>query len=304
MNRFHSLILAGTASLALTSIAHSQTACDTPLDIALPAQCAEITVSHPVEGLVNFRELTTPDNGIRPGLLFRSDQLDALTDADLALLSDKAIETVVDLRAADELETHPNRHIPSVDFTANLPIGADPANIERIMPLEIGLQIRPMWFDGKFDEIDQLLAEHNVDLRQIRKDRYQDFATDFNPQVSRFLHLLTNADNFPMVFHCAGGKDRTGYMAAVTLLILGYTKDDVMRDYLATNVYTYAELEKLVGHGPASLRPAFGAHPEQIQAALQAIQDGFGSFESYRRDILNISDEEVMIIRQNLLTDG
>ncbi|MGB0903051.1 MAG: tyrosine-protein phosphatase [Planktomarina sp.] len=304
MTHFRNLLLAGTATLALTSPLQAENACATALDIALPENCAQIPVTNPVEGLVNFRELTTPDNGIRAGLLFRSDQLDALTAADLTYLSDQAIETIVDLRAPDELDSHPNKHIPSVDFTANLPIGADPANIERIMPLEIGLQIRPLWFEGKFDEIDQLLTDHNVDLRQIRIERYQDFATDFNPQVSRFLHLLTNADNFPLVFHCAGGKDRTGYMAAVTLLVLGYSKEDVMRDYLATNIYTYAELEKLVGHGPASLRPAFGAHPEQILAALEAIEQGFGSFDSYLTDVLNISAQDITAIRQNLLVNG
>ncbi|MBI1492399.1 tyrosine-protein phosphatase [Halocynthiibacter styelae] len=301
MNRFHALLL---TTAIMTTSAQAQTACDTTLDIAMPAQCAGIGVSHPVEGLANFRELTTPDNGIRQGQLFRSDQLHDLTDADLALLSDKAIETVVDLRAANELETHPNRHIPSVDFTANLPIGSDPADVAKIMPVEVADQIRPLWFEGKFTEIDALLAEHNVDLRQTRLDRYEEFATDFAPQVSRFLHLLTEADNYPVLFHCAGGKDRTGYIAAVTLLVLGYSEEDVMRDYLVTNVFTYEELEQLVGHGPASLRPAFGAHPEQMTKALQTIKDEYGSFDLYLSEVLDISAEDIKAIRQNLLTDS
>ncbi|WP_282170393.1 tyrosine-protein phosphatase [Ruegeria atlantica] len=271
------------------------------MDIDLPSECKDVTVGHPIDGLENFRELTTPDAGIKPGVLFRSDQLDGLSDAAIAELNGLAIETIVDLRTPEELKTYPNAQIPSVDFNVNLPIGSDPADIAKIMPIEIASQIRPMWFEGKFDEIDQLLADHDVDLRQIRIDRYRDFATKFDPQVSRFLHLLTDANNFPMLFHCAGGKDRTGYMAAVTMLTLGYSEEDAVRDYLTTNAFTYDELEQLVGKGPHSLRPAFGAHPEQIKASLQAVKDAHGSLDTYRRDILGISDEEVESIRQNLL---
>lgn len=281
--------------------AAQSTACNTDLDIDLPVECGSVPVAHPVDGLDNFRELTTPDNGIKPGVLYRSDQLFELSDAAVAELNGLNIETIVDLRAQEELDSHPNTHIASVDFTVNLPIGSDPADIAKIMPLEVAAQIRPMWFDGKFEEIDQLLADHDVDLHQTRIDRYQDFATKFDPQVSRFLHLLTNVQNFPLVVHCAGGKDRTGYISAVTMLTLGYSEKDVMRDYLTTNVYTYEELGQLVGKGPRSLRPAFGAHPEQIEASIQAIKDRHGSFDTYRREILGISDEEVAAIRENLL---
>ncbi|WP_170560587.1 tyrosine-protein phosphatase [Ruegeria atlantica] len=298
------LVLAILCTIAAGAATSQTTACDTALDIALPAMCEDVSVGHPIEGLENFRELTTPDARVKPGVLFRSDQLDELSDAAIAALNDLGIETVVDLRTPEELYSHPNAQIPSVDFTVNLPIGSDPADIAKIMPIEIAAQIRPMWFDGKFNEIDQLLAEHDVDLRQIRIDRYRDFATKFDPQVSRFLHLLTDANNFPLLFHCAGGKDRTGYMAAVTMLILGYSEEDVLRDYLTTNAFTYDELEQLVGNGPHSLRPAFGAHPEQIEASIQAVKDAHGSFEAYRRDILGISDEEVEAIRQNLLVQN
>lgn len=298
-------LLAIIACLYDPESATAQTsACNTTLGIELPAACKDVTVFHPIEGLENFRELTTPDAGIKPGVLYRSDQLDDLSEAAISKLNAIGIETIIDLRTPDELETHPNAHIPSVDFDVNLPIGSDPADIAKIMPIEIAAQIRPMWFDGKFDEIDKLLAEHDVDLYQIRIDRYRDFATKFDPQMSRFLHLLTDANNFPLLFHCAGGKDRTGYMAAVTLLTLGYSEEDVLRDYLATNLFTYGELEQMVGHGPQSLRPAFGAHPEQIKASLQALRETYGSFDTYRRDVLGISDEEVDQIKQNLLVQN
>lgn len=274
--------------------------CDTNLPIDMPSNCADITVSSPFEGLHNFRELTN-DGGIKAGILFRSDQLDELTDADVAAMSEMGITTIVDLRAHEELEQHPNRQIPSVEMTVNLPIGTDPADVAKIMPVEVAAQIRPMWFEGKFDEINQLLADHNVDIPQVRIDRYEEFAEDFTPQVSRYMHLLADESNFPMVFHCAGGKDRTGFVAAVTMLALGYSEEAVMDDYLTTNVYTFEELEGLVGKGPESLRPIFGAHPEQMTAALAAVKAEYGSFDAYLRDGLGVDEQELASIRANLL---
>ncbi|MES0880454.1 tyrosine-protein phosphatase [Roseibium sp. SCP14] len=287
-------VLAGLAQAA-------ETPCNSTLDIDLPEGCDSIEIARKFDGLENFRQLTTPDNGIRPDFLFRSDQLDELSAADIAALTELGIETVVDLRSHEELEEHPDKLLPTVSFMANLPIGSDPADVEKLMPLDVAAQIRPLWFDGQFEKIDALLKEHNVDLEQARIDRYRDFATDFDEQVSRFLHLLTDDANFPLVFHCAGGKDRTGYLAAVTLMTLGYSEEDVLRDYLTTNLYTYGELSKLVSHGPVSLQPAFGAHPEQILASLNVLKERYGSFDRYLEDRLGINKEEVSKIKANLL---
>ncbi len=45
----------------------------------------------------------------------------------------------------------------------------------------------------------------------------------------------------PAVFHCHGGKDRTGLVAAVLLLALGVDRDTVLDDYEATSLYRFPE---------------------------------------------------------------
>lgn len=288
------------ATLGIASTA-SANPCKTNLPIDMPSNCEDVKVSHPIKALHNFREVRTSDARLKSGKLFRSDQLDKLSDEDVKKLSDLGMVTIIDLRAHEELETHPNKQIPSVRYTANLPIGNDPADVAKIMPVEVYEQIRPMWFAGKFDAIDKLLADHNVNIRQTRIDRYQDFATKFNDQISRYMHALTNEANFPLLFHCAGGKDRTGFVSAVTLLTLGYSEEDVMNDYLTTNLYTYKELSGLYEKAPGALKPAFGAHREQLAASLAKIKEDYGSFDAYRKTVLGISDDEVTMIKKNLL---
>src|ERR1700679_3913674 len=61
-----------------------------------------------LEGAVNFRDLggyTTPDGQrTRWRVLFRADGLGELTEADLEIMRQLGIATVVDLRSGDEVE--------------------------------------------------------------------------------------------------------------------------------------------------------------------------------------------------------
>src|SRR3546814_20211813 len=54
------------------------------------------------------------------------------------------------------------------------------------------------------------------------------------------LHLLIVAiiaGEMPMLVHCTAGKDRTGVTIAVLLLALGVSREDVVRDYLRSDVF-------------------------------------------------------------------
>ena len=51
---------------------------------------------------------------------------------------------------------------------------------------------------------------------------------------SRYFHALAEAPG-PVLIHCAGGKDRTGILAALTHHIAGVMRQDIVEDYLHTN---------------------------------------------------------------------
>ena len=47
--------------------------------------------------------------------------------------------------------------------------------------------------------------------------------------------ILGNESNYPILFHCSIGTDRTGMVAFVANALLGVGKDDLYRDYLFSN---------------------------------------------------------------------
>ena len=55
----------------------------------------------------------------------------------------------------------------------------------------------------------------------------------------KFFSMLADQENhLPMYFHCAQGKDRTGFLAYLFQAFLGCSKEDMLRDYLLSNLST------------------------------------------------------------------
>lgn len=68
--------------------------------------------------------------------------------------------------------------------------------------------------------------------------------------VKAFFGMLADKDNcLPLYFHCAQGKDRTGFLAYLFETFLGVSSEDCMRDYLLSNLGKTGSVSesKLVG---------------------------------------------------------
>ena len=67
------------------------------------------------------------------------------------------------------------------------------------------------------------------------------------------LGRVTGADHRPALFHCTKGKDRTGWAAAVLLLLLGVDEESVREGYVVSGTgvpeRTAAELRAQLGRG-------------------------------------------------------
>ena len=53
--------------------------------------------------------------------------------------------------------------------------------------------------------------------------------------LKKFFEYLAVKDNYPMVFHCVRGTDRTGGLAYAISAMCGVSKTDLMKDYLFSN---------------------------------------------------------------------
>ena len=199
-------------------------------DAAAPGDHAERHVRF--EGAHNVRDLggyrVTGGGQVRRRRVYRADALSPLTRNDLVAFEALAIRTVYDLRGDEERREEPNpmpsRHCP---LGVGLPPDArpDPATLRTIEDGE-------RWLHAE----------------------YQHRLTNGARAIGIVLRGLCEPDGLPALFHCVGGKDRTGLVAAVLLSCLGVDRETVLDDYvrsaqLRTLATEQAFFAVLVGRG-------------------------------------------------------
>lgn len=173
----------------------------------------------PLQGADNARDLgdlPLRDGGTtRSRRLLRTDTVQELTEADVALLAGYPVGLVVDLRTPVEAQREgggPWGEHP-VDYL-NLPFVPDSV----IVP------------DDPRHEV--VVADR---LQTDRVEHYLDYLRLAAPRVIAALEAVAQPRDDAVLFHCAAGKDRTGVLAALILEAAGVERDAVLDDYALTN---------------------------------------------------------------------
>ena len=247
------------------------------------------------DGTSNTRELggykTEDGRSLKWGVLYRSDKLSELTDADQEYLLQLGIKRVIDFRSSEEKQNEPDQ-LPSTLKYIEMPIEADGA-------------IRP-----KVEAI--LKGDLNEDVGAILVETNKEFISDFSGVYKGFIESLIENQE-PTLFHCTAGKDRAGFAAALVLLAVGVPEKIVIEDYMKTNKYTEETIQDYInkinlyslGSVDAEiLRPLLGVEERFIRAALDEIKQKYGSVENFIRDELKIRDESIIELKNFLLTES
>ncbi|MEL6591985.1 MAG: tyrosine-protein phosphatase, partial [Bacteroidota bacterium] len=207
-----------------------------------------IEVAHPLEGAKNFR---IPAYSVMPaGRVYRSDALHELTEADIRYLDSLGIKTIIDLRNEEEVADEPDRNIPSVVNLLYFPVRRDKNKNEEI-PDSLYSEFRQMFFDQRYDEVARIMDSLGLDIPAGRIERYRSFALNHREAYSKFMKALADSSIYPVVFHCQGGKDRAGFASAILGRTLGATHEEIMQDYLTTNLHNYEGLKQMQKVPPA-----------------------------------------------------
>ena len=104
---------------------------------------------------------------------------------------------------------------------------------------------------------------------------------------SEFFDTISNKEQLPAVFHCTTGKDRTGWVAASLLTLIGIPKDAVYQDYLKSNDYILPAYKKVIDSfveagGQKEIPLAIlGVKKEYLDAAFDEMEKNYGSIENY-----------------------
>lgn len=121
------------------------------------------------------------------------------------------------------------------------------------------------------------------------------------PLRSIFRHCAS-ADNAPVLVACSQGKDRTGVVCALLQLLVGWTREQVVQDYLASEEGLAGVRDSLVSRDFVSvgLDPSF-AHVSRdaIEAFIDTVDKRFGGIDNYFLNHLQLTSAEIAQLRQN-----
>lgn len=234
----------------------------------------------------NFRDLggypAADGRLVRWGVLYRSASLHKLTDMDLNRLEKLNIQRVIDFRAEYEVAHAPDR----------LPEGVG------LLHLPMEDSSTKVWHEARDEMVRNMKT---LDPAEYMIATNTELATKFTPGYHRFYQEILASDGEPILFHCAAGKDRTGFAAATLLRILGVPREVVMQDYLLTNTYLLDRYKwNLVVAGllrgrkfADGIRGFIRADERYLSAAFHVLEREHGSFENYVRDGLGLSDADI-----------
>ncbi len=215
----------------------------------------------------------------RTGLVFRADALHRLTDADAVALAKAGVGRVFDLRSAVELERDG--------------VGAFVSDRCRYahVPM-VTMSLSP--FDPDVDWT-------KIDLQ----DRYLEMLEQGAASIRTVLGEL--AEPGPAaVYHCSGGKDRTGVMSAVLLRLLGTDDEEIVADYATSEGHLRAMLdayhESLRDRGldREVMDYLTSSPPERMRRTLARMDERWGSILGYL-DAIGVDETTVARLSERLL---
>lgn len=261
------------------------------------------------DNIVNARDLGgiigAGGKAIRPRCLLRTAHLHDATDADVARLkSEYNLCRIFDFRSMGEFQAVPDREIEGVQHHL-LP------TIDMRAEQQTGKPIP----DEAFLELDRHIVNYSFypEVQMMAANMYPSLIrSEFSQlQYAAFLRLIIEApEDGGILWHCAQGKDRTGWGAAFLMFALGVERDTVIADFDSSNVAYRPIVHKLNqdvlmrGGGEAEMaviQAFMGVSTANFISTLNLIDREFGGMTNYLHEILCLTHDDIQILRKRYL---
>lgn len=218
------------------------------------------------KNVYNMRDLggyQTYDNKVTKEWRFiRSDLPYSMSKNEMDVLINHNIRTVIDLRNLDEVLEHPDcLNNENFDYyQINLNGAGIPSNEEDIAPGYLAI----------IDDYDKM---------------------------SQVFKVMIDAEG-GVLYHCSGGKDRTGVVSVLLLLLAGCNDLDIKADYIVSYNYLRPKLANM----DLSKYPRYAGQSklEYIDEFLKLFYDKYININNYMKK-LDLTSEEIAILYNKLV---
>ncbi|KAJ7129334.1 protein-tyrosine phosphatase-like protein [Mycena epipterygia] len=250
-----------------------------------------------VPGVINVRDLGGLASHLYPNLvtksrlLYRSAELSGITEEGKVQLKELGVSQVFDLRSDTEIEKY-NTPLPDIE---GVNISHVPVFKKEDYSPEMMAKRYQLYASGKTEAFMELYA-------QILEHGGRAFGA--------ILRHVRDRPNEGCLFHCTAGKDRTGVIAAILLKLAGVDNEAISNDYALTRIGREPARAMIIER--LSKEPLFASNSEAalnmftcrhitMSAFLDMLDAKYSGVEEYVKRFADLSDEDIIIIRRNLL---
>lgn len=240
-------------------------------------------ISKPMEltGAKNVRDLggyqTREGKVTKFNSLLRADALHLLTDEDCKTLYDYGVRCIIDLRSAEEAEREPDK-LPMV--------------YSEVEYLHVPIQdhVRANRYSEEFPPSMWEL------YRWLLEDSKESFRIIFQ--------TIAKYQDACVMFHCSGGKDRTGTIAMLLLKLAGVDDATIIGDYAVTQEYMKEvfprQVADLEARGLIVPYYVMESPPENMEKTLQYLEEKYNTIEEYFQAV-GFNEDEIAVLRAKLI---
>ncbi|KAF2456642.1 tyrosine/serine phosphatase-like protein [Lineolata rhizophorae] len=282
------------------------------------------------ETLLNFRDVGVTVNGatnsdlVKPGKLYRSARPDRTSLPDRRrLLEDYGLKSVLDLRTDTELLQQAERYGADVHKSALNPDAGDKASL----PLQIAeAAYHHVNFNGHAYSMSLMQKLSWLDIARVMGNMALGYRTDAikilgtkvmcerglvglgidsidvcHREVLDVFDILADEKNYPILVHCTQGKDRTGLVVMLCLMLLGVPVAAIDRDYMMSEPELLLEKEERMKEiGSIGLTEEFAGCPTDfVETIFWHISEKYGGIEEYLIQV-GVSEEKQARIKEIL----
>jgi protein-tyrosine phosphatase len=267
------------------------------------------------QNILNFRDVGTTINSftntftLQPNLLYRSARPDTATLADRSLLTTHFnIKTIIDLRSKTEhinvAKAHSNTASlpPAVTDAPNTsPTATPPLNIPTIEYHYISLNgpafERYLVWSLSWSSLAKLLSFTALGYRdsaiailgrEVMTPRGLvslglDTLDHSTREIKNCFDILSQPESYPIMVHCTQGKDRTGLIILLILLLCGVGQEAAEQDYvLSAKELEPENEERLKDIRKVGLDDSFvGCPADFVEKVTKHLDDQYGGVEKY-----------------------
>ncbi|MDR1556426.1 MAG: tyrosine-protein phosphatase [Tannerellaceae bacterium] len=241
-----------------------------------------------MDSVQNFRDmggyLSRRGRSTRWGVVYRSGEINRLSERDTLRLNRLKIKTIIDLRTAHEIALSPVNY--SGARIVHLPVFSDVDDIIR----RIG--------EGRVRKGDGFLSMQDVYLQYMEPENGRAFA--------RALHVFLDESNYPILFYCSLGKDRAGFLASLLLSALDVPEETIFSDYVATN--DFIDLKPYAGlvndmdtDAQEAMTVILSANETFLDLVFRKIKKEYGSLSQYLSEEMQLTDKQKEKLKDILL---